>query len=61
MVLRLTKHTGPMKMLLRTYALPLILTLLALGAWAAVIFVALQVSTIVLQTLDQIVKIAQLG
>lgn len=50
-----------MKMLLRTYALPLILTLLALGAWAAVIFVALQVSTIVLQTLDQIVKIAQLG
>lgn len=47
-----------MKILLRTYALPLILTLLALGAWAAVILVALQVSTIVLDTLHQIVELA---
>lgn len=50
-----------MKTLLRSYALPLILTLLALGAWAAVIFVALEVSTIVLDTLHQIVELAQLG
>jgi hypothetical protein len=53
-----TRHTGPMKILLRTYALPLILTLLALGAWAAVILVALQVSAIVLDTLHQIVELA---
>jgi len=61
LVLSLTRHTGPMKTMLRTYALPLILTLLALGAWAAVILVALQVSTIVLNTLHQIVELAGMG
>jgi hypothetical protein len=60
-ILRLTRHSDPMKTMLRSYALPLILTLLALGAWAAVIWVALQVSTIVLNTLHQIVELAQLG
>lgn len=47
-----------MKTLLRSYALPLLLTLCALGAWACVIFVALEVSTIVLDTLHQIVELA---
>lgn len=32
-----------------------------LVAWACVIWVALQVSTIVLKTLDQIIELAQLG
>jgi len=49
-----------MKTMLKSYALPLILTLLALGSWAAVILVALQVSTIVLDTLHQIVELANL-
>lgn len=50
-----------MKAFLRSYAFPLILILLALLAWAAVIFVALQVSTIVLNTLHQIVELAHMG
>lgn len=41
--------------------LNLVLTMLAALAWAAVIWVALQVSTIVLDTLHAIVELAQLS
>lgn len=47
-----------MKILLRTYVLPVLLLVLALGAWAGVLVVALHVSTIVLNTLDMIVELA---
>lgn len=47
-----------MKTQLRKWSGPILLLLLALGAWAAVIFVALQVSEIVLATLHQIVELA---
>jgi len=50
-----------MKILLRTYLLPAILTMLALGAWAAVIAVALRVSTVVLDTLQMIVDLAAMS
>ena len=61
LVLSLTSHTVPMKTTLRTYMLPVVLMLCALGAWAAVIWTALQVSTIVLNTLHQIVELAGMG
>lgn len=57
-VLRLTSHTGPMKTVLRTYVLPILMLALALLAWAGVLVVALHVSTIVLNTLDMIVELA---
>jgi hypothetical protein len=47
-----------MKTALRTYLLPLLLTVSALAAWAGVLVVALHVSTIVLNTLDMIVELA---
>lgn len=50
-----------MRNALKSWLLPTVLMLCALGAWAAVIFVALEVSTIVLNTLHQIVELAQLG
>lgn len=50
-----------MKNLPWRWIFPLLATMSALCAWAAVIWVALQVSTIVLKTLDQIVQLAQLG
>jgi len=38
-----------------------VLLLLAVGAWAAVIVVALQVSAVVLNSLDMIVELAGMG
>ena len=42
-------------------SLTIVLTLLLLVAWAGVIWVALQVSTIVLNTLDMIIELAAIS
>lgn len=47
-----------MKTKLREWSGPILLLVLAVGAWGAIIWVALQVSAVVLNTLDMIVKLA---
>lgn len=61
MVLSLTSHTGHMiTMKMRVLALVLA-TLLLLLSWAVVLWVALQVSSTVLNTLDMIVELAAIS
>lgn len=57
----LTRHSGRMNLSkLRTVWLSL-LALAVVLAWAIIIYVALHVSTIVLNTLDMIVELAAMG
>lgn len=61
MALSLTSHTGHMiSMKIRLLALAVSLLVL-LVAWAAVIWVALQVSSTVLNTLEMIVELAAIS
>ena len=61
MNLSLTSHTDHMKPeTLRAIGLSLML-LLVVGAWAGVLVMAAHVSTIILDTLDAIVKLAALS
>ena len=56
-----TRHYGRMSRIPWRYFIPLVTMLAALVAWVLVIWAALVVSTIVLNTLSQIVEIAQMS
>ena len=58
MVLSLTSHTVHMKTSFGARALTIILMIAAAALWCGVILVALQVSTVVLNTLKMIVDLA---
>lgn len=57
----LTRHTRPMRNAWIRQLLAIVAPLALLIAWAIVIFVALHVSTIVLDTLDMIVELAAIS
>ena len=57
----LTSHTRNMRTDRIKQALALIIPLVLLVAWAIIIWVALHVSTIVLNTLDMIIELAAIS
>jgi hypothetical protein len=61
LVLSLTSHTDHMKTTWIRPTLAAVLSLVLLVAWAAVLWVALTVSTVVLDTLDMIVELAAIS